>query len=115
MKVLIVDDSAERYNKLIEILRTGTPTSITIVAHSDLAIRELEKEDYWDLIILDHDLGAYSQSGAQVANYIMMNGIRYGRLIVDSINPVGAKNICAILEDAEHIPYPVLIKNDTLL
>ena len=50
-----------------------------------------------DLVCFDHDLGE-EKSGYDVAKYIVENQIPIGGYIVQSMNPVGRKNICELLD-----------------
>jgi hypothetical protein len=108
MKVLIIDDSQERYEAFkIEydgheiyhafnycdatwLLRGYLPAEIT----------------FWDLICFDHDLNDFGAdgkeyTGATVARYMANNGLKCGAARVHSHNVEGAKNIISILRSCE--------------
>lgn len=65
-----------------------------------------------DFIFLDHDLGGdtmvnsnFPNTGYQLARWIKENNITYKRLIVHSLNSVGALNIKSIIPEADLIPF----------
>lgn len=119
MKILIVDDMKERQKQLSEALADWyleEETEIVFVDNKLDAIKELKKKKEFDLIFLDHDLGGpfimdsnEDNTGYQVARFIRNNNIKYGRVIVHTVNPAGAFNICSILKGAERVPFPYLI------
>ena len=49
-----------------------------------------------DLVCFDHDLGE-EKSGYDIAKYIVENQIPIGAFFIQSMNPVGAKNIRDLL------------------
>ena len=50
-----------------------------------------------DFISFDHDLGE-DKSGYDIAKFIVENHIPIGSYSVHSMNPVGRKNICELLD-----------------
>lgn len=66
----------------------------------------------FDYIFLDHDLGGRvyvnsneENTGFQLAKWIRDNKIECDKIIIHSLNPVGAVNMQRVLTDAEHIPF----------
>ncbi len=111
MNIFILDDDINRHDFLIKMLGNKyNNTNIVSAQTADEAYKFLKNEK-WDMIFLDHDLGgeAYVDSnlpntGYQVAKFIKNNNIKYDICIIHSMNPVGARNIQSILPDSNLIP-----------
>ncbi len=67
-----------------------------------------EDERYEDLFIdFDHDLGE-EKTGYDFAKFLLEKGVEIGGFSVHSMNPVGAKNICDLLEHYDYKYWPRL-------
>lgn len=107
MKILILEDSAERmeffYKKFED-------SEIRHVEHAKDAIEALENNQY-DIIFLDHDLGGTQMNydpkdcGTLVAEYLSENPVD-SKIIIHSFNPVAANRMINILHrlDVKYIP-----------
>ncbi|HKX33194.1 MAG TPA: cyclic-phosphate processing receiver domain-containing protein [Blastocatellia bacterium] len=108
MRILILEDDAERNRKLRHALIGHDATFTTTAAE---AIEALSKFERFDVASLDHDLGggqmlpSDEQSGYAVAEFIVSMGA--GKwptlIIVHSFNPAGAKRMCDCLSFCEAI------------
>ena len=75
----------------------------TVVRTFHEAIVALEKEDYWEVVSLDHDLGCYygnkEMTGRDILNWLIARKLEGGYtppiIRVHSANPVG----CATMEE----------------
>ena len=65
----------------------------------------------FDLISLDFDL-AGPKRGDEVASFIAHSRNARAKVLVHSMNPVGAKGITKLLPHAEHVPLSKMIKNN---
>jgi hypothetical protein len=108
MNILILEDSDKRINQFQKKL-IGHSCTFTKTAQECIALLNSKK---WDVLFLDHDLGgkAFVKSGTgtgyEVALYLRTNLQKCpAEVIVHSVNPVGAKNICDTLEKAKHVPF----------
>ena len=70
----------------------------------EMSINEFLKDDNYDIISLDHDLGE-DKTGYDIAKYIVENQIKVGAVAIHSANPVGKFNINQLLT---HYGYKVL-------
>jgi hypothetical protein len=84
-----------------------------IVALDDpkTAIKKLIDEK-WDILFLDHDLGdqvmvdSGEGTGYEVALWLSRNrDFQPKVVIVHSLNPVGAANICGVLPSSSRVPF----------
>lgn len=108
MKILILDDDMNRHiifnRKLIGHLVTNVTTAKE-------AIYKLQTESF-DIVFLDHDLGgeifvssSHENTGYSVAKWLSeLKDRQPERIIIHSLNPVGASNMKSILTNAEVIP-----------
>lgn len=121
MRIFILEDSKSRIQKFKDKLnRTGI--SLFIATSANEAYHLFEEEKEFDIMFLDHDLGGKVfmestnlNSGFQVAKYIKENDIKAKRIIIHSLNSVGAINMNNILPQAERINFfelMMLIKID---
>ncbi len=115
MNIFILEDNNER-NKFFKSFLPILYPEAKIIIHEEAsnAINALEPNSYWDIILLDHDLGGKVfvdsnnlNTGYQVAKHIKEKGIRYGQCIAHTQNPVGAKNIQNVLKCLA-VPFPNL-------
>ena len=106
--IFILDDDETRHDALIKRateLADAEETEVCIALDVEEAKNMLIKKNYWDIIMLDHDLGnrvfvdsSEENTGFQVAKFIRENNIRFGRCLLHSMNPVGVKNMLEELE-----------------
>ena len=93
----------------IDDLRPG-PVDFRVCRTYDEAIAAIDYfskcESGIDLICFDHDLGE-DKSGYDIAKFIVENHIPIESYSVHSMNPVGRKNICELLD---HYGYKQLKK-----
>ena len=119
MKVLILDDEPYRH-KLFRLHLAAEER--THVMTADECIDAL-REEKWDIVFLDHDLGGMQmvvsmsdtgeKTGYQVACFLEEFPIyKPTKVIVHSLNPAGAKNMCAAVYGAVHIPINKLFLPD---
>lgn len=115
MKVLILEDNKER----IKLFKKAFKASdyCFIVDSVKQAKKVYEENTPFDIIFLDHDLdnrqyvsSLEENTGYQFAKYLAEKKA-IGRIIVHSLNVVGARNICNLLPQAERIPFTILVKN----
>lgn len=107
MKILILDDDMNRhciFNKKL------VGHEVTNVITSKEAIQQLSSFNF-DIVFLDHDLGGEvfvksgENTGFEVAVWLSENTDRQpSRIIIHSLNPVGAVNMKSKLSSAEVIP-----------
>jgi CheY-like chemotaxis protein len=117
MKIFVVEDNKERNGVFWNTLPKLFAGCHLVIAEDVKEAKEiLSRDKDWDLILLDHDLGGrvYVKSeddntGYQVAKFMVESGVTYKRVITHSMNPVGAENIKSVLEDCQHIPFPMLV------
>jgi hypothetical protein len=116
-RIFILEDNIIRIAKFRKVLPRLFPAAeITVAIEADEAKDILVDGSYWDIILLDHDLGgrvyvdsADPNTGYQVALHIRDNNVKYGQCITHTQNPVGGKNIVNVL-GCEFIPFPQLEK-----
>lgn len=107
MNILILEDDIERIKifreKLIGHKATDTDCSKAAI--------ELLKTNTYDVLFLDHDLGgkAFVESGEntgfEVAKFLSLNpNYKPFQIILHFLNPVGRKNMKAVLPDAVDFP-----------
>ena len=107
LRVLIVEDTPERQ----EVLKKLYKDHAWILVHTaDRAMRLLQAYEF-DLISLDFDL-AGPKPGDEVASFIAHSRNASAKVLVHSMNPVGAKRITKLLPHAEHVPLSKMIKNN---
>jgi len=112
MKILILDDSKERWYGFRKELEAET---LCFVPNADLAIEALSEKS-WDVLFLDHDLGQNRATGYDVACWLEENP-RYTPeiVVVHSMNPVGSKRIALALISNAYVYYvPGAWSNGTL-
>ena len=109
MKILVVEDNADRIECFKQVFERA---ELSIVETSYDAIKLLKKNQY-DFIFLDHDLGGRNgvdsldaNTGYQVAKQILNSPNKNTPIIVHSLNPTGANNICNLLQkNVWRIPF----------
>lgn len=107
MHILILEDEEVRCRAF---RRKFLNHEIVIVAAAQEAIKLL-REQTWDLLCLDHDLGGREMAesgpgtGYEVAQWIAEHEDRRpARVLIHSFNPVGAANMKQALGEAEIAP-----------
>jgi CheY-like chemotaxis protein len=107
LKILILEDNPDRIKKF---KRRLIGNVVTIVETAQEAIDRL-REDEWDLLSLDHDLGGEEMvpsgpgTGWEVAKWLETNPERKpGRILLHSFNGPGRANMLACLPGAEDCP-----------
>lgn len=108
LRILILDDSAERHQAFAMRLIGN------VVEHVETAreaIYQLDRHGPWDVVFLDHDLAGTELvasgpgTGYEVAQWIAEHEDKRPKcVILHTYNPVGAKNMKALLPDASWMP-----------
>jgi len=105
INIFILDDDVMRHRTLIkralEIANVDkNEANIVTATTSDEAVKKLQEQDSWDILMLDHDLGGEifvestkENTGYQVAKFIKEKDIKFEKCILHSMNPVGIKNM----------------------
>jgi len=109
MRILILEDDINR----IELFKSKLSMhELTFCTRAMEAVNLVTNVKY-DLMFLDHDLEGkpyedsdYENTGYQVAKMIPATLNKDTRIIIHSMNPVGAENMkCIIGSSAERIPF----------
>lgn len=110
MKILFLDDDAERNR----VLKTNTTKLYTWVKTASECIEALKNED-WDLVLLDHDLGGQQfvdsnreDTGMEVVRWISENKPKIKHVFVHSYNSGAADTMVKSLRadyPVEYIPF----------
>ena len=116
MNILIVEDDPNR----IEWFKNSFHDDILFITKDTKKAIEWLKEESFELIFLDHDLGdeVYVDSGEgtghEVAEYIADNKLTSDLIVIHTCNPIGAVNMSRTLSDYKLmiIPFPRLIQID---
>lgn len=101
-KILILDDDENRHVQFANKYATEDLTHV----HTSLDAIETLKNNEYDYVFLDHDLGGLVMqesgdgTGYEVAEWISNNPDRkpIKMVILHSLNPPGRKNMCNILK-----------------
>jgi len=108
MRILILEDSPERQEKFYDALDGNT--SLYFATNAWDAITLLDSV-LFDLAFLDHDLGEVDflretdNTGYTVAKWLQAHPDRMPkRVIIHSLNPVGAQRMAQCLPKAELLP-----------
>jgi len=109
-KILVCDDDLLR----ISVFKKMLP-EFFIGSNMDFALNYQEavdhlKNDVYDVIFLDHDLGV-GKTGYDVALWMKENIENPPDVIIHSMNPIGAKNILGVFPFAKWISWDNLLKN----
>lgn len=107
LRVLIVEDTPERQEILINLYKDH---AWVLVHTATRAIRLRNAYDF-DLISLDFDL-AGAKRGDAVASFILQSRNAKAKVIVHSMNALGAEQISAFLPHAEHAPLSKITKDN---
>lgn len=106
-RILIIEDTIERQNILKKLYKDHAWVLVHTAAR---AIRLLEVYQF-DLISLDYDL-AGERKGDEIAEFITKSINVDTKVIVHSMNSIGAQKIKVILPDADVVPLSKMIRNN---
>lgn len=108
MKILFLDDDLRRRKIASRELRVGN--ALCIVEDANQAILSLTEMGPFDEVYLDHDLGGeifvgseLPDTGMEVVRWIVEHKPEIGKVIVHSLNEVGADMMATFLRDAGYI------------
>jgi DNA-binding response OmpR family regulator len=107
LRVLIVEDTPERQKILCNLVKEHAWVLVH-TAHRGMVL--LSAYDF-DLILLDYDL-AGDESGADVALCLSKFRNKQAKVIIHSMNALGAEQIHALLPEADLIPLSKITKNN---
>lgn len=109
MKILVLEDSEKRIKWFRE--KFGNE-ELFIATNVEIAKRNFEWFQPFDMIFLDHDLDGrvYVESnekntGYQFAKYLAEKGVDSERVILHTMNQVGAGNMKSALPNSIYIPF----------
>ena len=107
--MLIVEDTPQRQEILSNLFRDHA----WILVHTvQRALRLLEHYDF-DLILLDYDLAGEGK-GDRVARGIVNSRNAEAKVIIHSMNAIGAQKTMNILPDAEFVPISKMTKSNAV-
>jgi len=97
MKILILEDDE---NRIEWFLKTFAPHELRIERVATGAIHAIREEKF-DHIFLDHDLGVIAATGMWVAKYMARHPKLAGeaKITIHSVNIDGAKNMLSVLKE----------------
>jgi len=116
MNILVLEDDPERQKVFRkELSRNYQLTIVDTVELAKSLVEEAEKnQDQFYVIFIDHDLGGEvfvdskeENTGYQFALWLAENEIE-AHFITHSLNPVGARNIRAVLPKCAYVPFTLL-------
>lgn len=112
-KILILEDSQARINTFKEKFKKDDVYYFDNVAE---AIEAFELLGPFDILLLDHDLDGLifvpsdnKNTGYQFARFLAQKDVK-SQIIIHSMNPIGAKNMKALLPQADVLPFPKLAR-----
>ena len=103
MKIFVLEDNEYRYN----FIKTFYKVSDTFIWEATVsgAIKAFKKNEPFDLILLDHDLGEeYAPgvgNGTDFAKFLADHGTGKAHVIIHSVNNAGAERMKSYLPNAE--------------
>ena len=117
MNILFLDDSKERQKSF----KSKVP-SATVVTTAQQCINAIQKQEVWNIIFLDHDLGGEEMvesqredCGMEVVRWIQENEPQIRNVIVHSHNgPAGVEMVNKLLDSkykASYLPFSTMINN----
>ena len=119
-KIFILEDDPNRIKFFKQMFFNHTLAICTTVKEAKIKIK---KEIDWDYIFLDHDLGGRiyvssneEETGCTFAKFIVQENIIIWKIIIHSLNILGAENIYQILKEkynVEKIPF-IFLKKDII-
>lgn len=114
MKIFILEDNPER----MKFFRWYFSVEKFQIFHADNVFDAeiiYEKEEPFDLLLLDHDLGGEvyvdsnnQNTGYQFAKFLITKDLKNIPLIIHSLNPYGVDNMKSLLPQAHCISFPIL-------
>ena len=112
LKILILEDSPERIRIFKE--KLSKKHDIYFFNQVEEAKRAIESQGPFDVIFLDHDLDHQiyvdsdeENTGYQLAKYIANKNIS-AKVIIHTMNTIGADRMLEVLPDAKHVEFPDL-------
>ncbi len=109
LKVLIVEDNAERQKVLCQLYKDHA----WVLVHTAARAIKLLSAFRFDLISLDYDL-AGDGKGRDVASYLAQSPQPHGKILIHSMNAPGAEIIKDLLPEAQYVPFSRIIKSNTV-
>jgi hypothetical protein len=111
MKVLVLDDLKERHDQIDQAVSAYDPTAGIWHVYTTEQAKSALSSTRFDVAYLDHDLGEWMDNGygkkieatgTHVAWFIAneLPPEKRPRVIIHSMNPVGAERMMSILKDA---------------
>ncbi len=102
MNILFLDDNPTRTKHF----RSCVPSARTTETAQE-CIEAFAREEDWDIVFLDHDLGGEvfveserEETGMGVVRWMADNQPKVKRVVVHSMNPIAAREMVAKLSDA---------------
>jgi len=112
MKIFVLEDDSYRINFFIEKFYDCD----LIVTENAYSAIEYLRDDMFDYVFLDHDLGEANGCGLDVAEYLANNpnnDNNYVNIIVHSWNVPAAKKMLTLLPNhSKHIPFDVVVLSE---
>lgn len=93
MKILFLDDDNYRFSLF---KRENPNVDVDWAINYETGVNYVRNNNY-DVIYLDHDLGWYEPTGKDFVNYMIKNKIPAKLVICHSMNPVGRENMVSML------------------
>ena len=109
MNIIVIDDSIERHEQIKMLL---TEENVVSAINALDGIEMLQSQE-WDMVFLDHDLGGKIDGDVVARNMVTHSLSLDAQVIVQSVNPVGAKRIEDILAKTHkvmRIAFPQMIE-----
>jgi CheY-like chemotaxis protein len=115
MRVLIVDDDLRRTVEIMRAVRKKYKRNpefwMAQTGEEAINILRFMAEDEWDLVFLDHDLAGWDgdyKDGRDVALALRKTGVEAKRIVIQSVNHDGGREMESILADYKVTlaPYP---------
>jgi len=96
--ILIVEDDVNRQRYFGRILKDCLHLYVFIDAPT--CIKLLQEKDYWDIMFIDHDLGALANGcGRDVSKFLADNVVPITSIVIHSHNYVAAREMAADLHE----------------
>jgi len=112
MRIFVLEDDSYRINFFIEKFCDCN----VIVTESAYSAIEYLKDNMFDYIFLDHDLGEANGCGLDVAEYLYNNpdnDNNYASIVVHSWNIPAAQRMLSLLPDhSKYIPFDVVVLSE---
>ena len=115
--IFVLEDNLSRIALFYQLLHRKFPRmEITHTEFAEEAKKLILKKSYWDIVLLDHDLGGQSyvdseneNTGYQFLKFFKEKEIKFGQLIYHTQNPAGGHNMLSIMPEGRYIPFPQLV------